>query len=110
MPHLVQVAVCDLLQRLNLVDWDEVAVQVHELNGHLQQVNKVARMQVAAAVADTSADKPHEQNGAQTICKDMQGIPMKGAQISIATRLWRQKVEDVLFHKAQHEASLQWYE
>ena len=32
---LVQVAVCDLLQRLNLIHGYEVAVQVHELNGHL---------------------------------------------------------------------------
>ena len=32
---LVKVGVCDLLQRLDLVHWDEVAVQVHELNGNL---------------------------------------------------------------------------
>ena len=32
---LVQVAVSDLLQGLNVVDGNEVAVQVHELNGHL---------------------------------------------------------------------------
>lgn len=32
---LVQVAVCDLLQWLNLIDWYQVAVQVHELDGHL---------------------------------------------------------------------------
>ncbi len=33
---LVQVCICDLLQRLNLIHRDEVTIQVHELNGHLQ--------------------------------------------------------------------------
>mmetsp|Transcript_8730 Transcript_8730/g.18587 ORF Transcript_8730/g.18587 Transcript_8730/m.18587 type:complete len:747 (-) Transcript_8730:2392-4632(-) len=35
---LVQVAVCDLLQGLNLIHWDEVAVEVHELDGHLLEL------------------------------------------------------------------------
>ena len=37
-PHLVQVAVRDLLQRLDLVDGDEVRVEVHELDGHLLEL------------------------------------------------------------------------
>ena len=32
---LVKVGICDFLQRLNLVHWDEVAVQIHKLNGNL---------------------------------------------------------------------------
>ena len=32
---LVQVGVCDLLQWLNLIHWDQVAVQVHKLDGNL---------------------------------------------------------------------------
>ena len=32
---LVQVGVCDLLKRLDVVHWDDMGVQVHELNAHL---------------------------------------------------------------------------
>ena len=38
-PHLVEVAVGDLLQRLYLVDRNEMRVKIHELNGHLLELS-----------------------------------------------------------------------
>lgn len=34
---LVQVGVCDLLQRFHIIHGDQVAVQVHKLNSHLER-------------------------------------------------------------------------
>lgn len=37
---LIQISICDLLQGLNIINRDQVAVEIHELNSHLKKEKK----------------------------------------------------------------------